>query len=487
MGAEAHLSTSQLAVEPGGSVTTELTVRNNGTVVDQFTFEVLDVTAAWATVTPPTLSLFPGAEGTVTVTFAPARVASVAAGPTPFAIRVNAQEDPGGSAVEEGTVDVGAFSDVTVELIPRTVRGRRSARTELAVDNRSNVPYRALLSGADPEQVLRFGFRPPFIDLPAGSAAYSRVTLQPARRFWRGQPVTHTFQVLLLPEQQFAPEPELVGVGAGSGIAGADGSPFAPPPPPPPPPGLPGPSGLPGPDGEPTGEITAVTESMSVHPAQLSADGSMLQEPILPSWFWKVVVAIVALAIILVILWFALVKPQIKASAQNQVTKQLAAAGITPPSSSGNGSKAAGGTKSGSPAAGGGGAPAAGGGGSGSTGSGTSGSSSSTAAGGNLNGSLLAVGNGTQSYTVPAGKRLEVTDLLVSNAAGDSGTIELARNNVVLMQWSMANFRDLDYHWITPTVFTAGQQMKLVVSGCSGACTPGVYYAGSLVTVSTGT
>ena len=49
------------------------------------------------------------------------------------------------------------------------------------------------------------------------------------------------------------------------------------------------------------------------------------------------------------------------------------------------------------------------------------------------------------------------------------------------MSWSMANFRDLDYHWITPTVFVARSQMQLVVNGCAGTCTPGIYYAGRLV------
>ncbi len=57
----------------------------------------------------------------------------------------------------------------------------------------------------------------------------------------------------------------------------------------------------------------------------------------------------------------------------------------------------------------------------------------------------------------------------------------LAKDNVVLMQWSLANFRDLDYHWITPTVFGPGTQMQLVVSGCASVCTPGIYYAGNLV------
>ena len=49
------------------------------------------------------------------------------------------------------------------------------------------------------------------------------------------------------------------------------------------------------------------------------------------------------------------------------------------------------------------------------------------------------------------------------------------------MQWAMANFRDLDYHWITPTVFGPGTQVQMIVSGCTGPCTPAIYYAGHLV------
>ena len=100
-----------------------------------------------------------------------------------------------------------------------------------------------------------------------------------------------------------------------------------------------------------------------------------------------------------------------------------------------------------------------------------------------MNGGAQAVGNGTKVvFIVPNGRSLQVTDILVENSAGDTGNLSLARSGVPVMQWSMANFRDLDYHWITPTVFGPGTQMQLVVSGCSGACTPGIYYAGHLVT-----
>jgi hypothetical protein len=100
----------------------------------------------------------------------------------------------------------------------------------------------------------------------------------------------------------------------------------------------------------------------------------------------------------------------------------------------------------------------------------------------NVNGGVTATGDGTRVvFTVPNGKTLQVTDILVENASGATGTLTLARSGTPVMSWSMANFRDLDYHWITPTVFVANSQMQLVVNGCAGSCTPGIYYAGHLV------
>src|SRR2546430_1985218 len=76
----------------------------------------------------------------------------------------------------------------------------------------------------------------------------------------------------------------------------------------------------------------------------------------------------------------------------------------------------------------------------------------SLGAGGTINKVRQASGNGTYLiFTVPKGRTLQVTDLLVENSAGDAGNLTLALNGTPVMQWAMANFRDLDYHWITPT------------------------------------
>jgi hypothetical protein len=73
MGAAAHLETRLVPVDPGSTAAVPIRVRNTGSVVDQFTIQVLGEAAAWTVVAPPSVSLFPGAEETATITFTPPR------------------------------------------------------------------------------------------------------------------------------------------------------------------------------------------------------------------------------------------------------------------------------------------------------------------------------------------------------------------------------------------------------------------------------
>jgi hypothetical protein len=431
MGALARLPQSVADVEPGGSVSLELTVRNTGTVVDQFNFELLGGAAAWTTFDPPTVSLFPQAEETVQAVFAPPRASDTASGPVPFGIRVESREDPQGSVVEEGTVNVAEFSDGTAELTPRATRVALRGRLQVAVDNRSNIPYQAELVGTDGESAYDYVFRPPLVDVPAGSVAFAKATIRPKAPYWRGPSTTQPFQVLLRQQHMDGAGPEL------------------------------GPAGT--------------------HPPELLADGAVVRDALLPGWLGKVVAGLLALCAVLALLWFTLVKPQITAAAQNQVKKDIipvamqvsklnhavgaiAARQALPPAPHPSGPPAP------KPATNPHNHPA----------SGTTGSKRvivSTP----VNASLTATGNDTTTaYPVPAGKTLEITDILLENSAGASGSVFLKDNNTVLMSWALADFRDLDYHWITPVFFPAKSRLQLTVSNCTGVCTPSLYFAGSM-------
>src|SRR6202162_4455730 len=109
LAAHATLASKPFTVTPGGEAFTEVRIRNSGTVVDQFTLEVLGDASAWAIVEPAVVPLFPGAEAVARVKFKPPKSPSVLAKAIPFAVRVQSREDSRASLVEEGVVEGGTL------------------------------------------------------------------------------------------------------------------------------------------------------------------------------------------------------------------------------------------------------------------------------------------------------------------------------------------------------------------------------------------
>ena len=64
--------------------------------------------------------------------------------------------------------------------------------------------------------------------------------------------------------------------------------------------------------------------------------GSMLQESLLPSWFLKALLLLLAALVALVLIWFLFLRPVIQSTAQERTDAALQQAGITPPSNPGS-------------------------------------------------------------------------------------------------------------------------------------------------------
>ncbi|HVM09725.1 MAG TPA: hypothetical protein VM345_14755 [Acidimicrobiales bacterium] len=171
------LRTPAVTVEPGGEAVAELTIKNTGTVVDQFVVNLLGEASAWARCDPAAVSLFPGAEETVNVRFTPPRSASVTAGAVAFGVQVTSQEDREFSVVEEGTVSVGGFSALTLKVVPRTSQGKRAVKHRVEITNAGNAPLQASLDAIDPDAQLAFDFDPHSIEVPAGGEAVAQLRI----------------------------------------------------------------------------------------------------------------------------------------------------------------------------------------------------------------------------------------------------------------------------------------------------------------------
>src|SRR5699024_475821 len=159
-------------------------------------------------------------------------------------------------------VDVLPYLQTTAELIPRTSHGRRGARHRLAVDNRGNAPVTVQLSGGDEAGALDVEITPPALTGEPGHAMFADLKVAPFERFWRGPEVTHPFTVTVAAENS----------------------------------------------------------------TPVVLDGTHVQEPQMPGWLPKLLLALLGLLLLLALLWFLVLKPTIVSAAQAAVEEPVAQA-----------------------------------------------------------------------------------------------------------------------------------------------------------------
>ncbi|MYW07288.1 hydrolytic protein [Streptomyces sp. SID2563] len=383
-----------VTVSPGAEATTTLTVRNDGDIVEAYTLDVVGDCAAWTTVEPARVSLYPGTSETVTVRFAPPRSHEVRAGEKPLGIRVLPAEHPESVAVPEMTVVVEPFHELRARLEPGRRRGWLGARFRTVVQNLGNAPTEVALAGRQQGEELRLAFTPERRKLEPGESAEAGLKVRARKLIWFGAPAAWPFEVV-------AGEPE---------DAGAEN------------PRQGGPEPL---------------------------QGEFAQIPVFPKWLLILLAAILAL----LLAWFALVRPAVRSTAKEAGAKAAQEENRQPRqggSASGGGQQDPQGKGEGS-----GGADGSGGatGGSGSTG----GSGGGSGGGGNpqqmsetIDVQTAPGGRKAGTYVVPEGKTFGVTDIVVANFQGDEGLLTISFGQRKITTIALETFRNQDYHWVTP-------------------------------------
>jgi hypothetical protein len=168
----------------------------------------------------------------------------------------------------------------------------------------------------------------------------------------------------------------------------------------------------------------------------ITLDGTLVQGPLLARWMVLAALGAIALLVAVALLWFLAVVPAVKSVARDAV--------ISPSPVTGGGGGGGGGGHSPSP-------PVV---------------NPTTSAGGLNFSQRLAPGQ--NQYKAPAGTTLYVTDLVFNNPGSESGTISLQRDGVSLLVENLSNFRDLDYHFVTPLQVNPNQTIQL--AGACGQC-----------------
>ena len=78
-----------------------------------------------------------------------------------------------------------------------------------------------------------------------------------------------------------------------------------------------------------------------------------------------------------------------------------------------------------------------------------------------LQASAAAGETATESYIVSSGRQLSITDIVFQNPNGAIGSVALLRDDEVLLESELANFRDLDFHFVAPFSYDGGSTVAI--------------------------
>src|SRR5262249_48023043 len=172
----------QLEIAPGGRAQLRVRLANRTAVVDQFVVVVLGLDARM-TPAPQRIGLFPDQDGTLTFDLAVPAQQPPPAGQRVLAVRATSQDDPGLSRVEEFLLTVGPVAAASLRVQPPRIKGGRTGRFVVLVDNEGNVPMQVALRGEDGGEEVAFEFNPPVVQLPPGGTGESQGRARATRPF----------------------------------------------------------------------------------------------------------------------------------------------------------------------------------------------------------------------------------------------------------------------------------------------------------------
>ncbi|MEU8758769.1 hydrolase [Streptomyces sp. NPDC048659] len=191
------LDPAAVAVEPGSRATARLRVRNTGDTVEEYRLSLVGRPAGWGRVEPDVLRLYPGAEGTAEISFAPPRSPDAEAGPAAYGVRVEPRENGAVRDVVEGQLTIAPFTEIRAELLPPALTGRFRGKARVAVDNLGNTPVTASLVARDETDALEFDLAPNAVRVDPGRAAFADLGLRPRDIRWTGGEQSHRFTLAL--------------------------------------------------------------------------------------------------------------------------------------------------------------------------------------------------------------------------------------------------------------------------------------------------
>jgi hypothetical protein len=431
MSAQGVFNTNDTDLEPGSTTTLALMVTNLGDGAESFVMTPTGMAAAWTTIRPANITLFGGSQESVDVEISAPRLASTTAGPVALGVRIVPNSNPDEPARAETTIHISPTTDRRVTMLQPALRNRRRAVFEMMVENQGNTQASCRMLLVEPTGRLDGEFDPPAVGVEPGGSTLVRLKVRSNRLLWDRRARSIPFIVDAdQPAPRRRPEAPNTGDGTGTGTSG---------------------------------EATSISAK---------ASATFIQAPVLPERLWWRLSTVALSLGALAVLWFGLVRPEIRRSADLAVSRlpvpQATVVGGGP--ATGTGDPALG-VSTTSPVA---------------EGSAVPGEPFSSS----LPSGAAQSETSTQTYTVPAGKQLLVKQLIVQNPDGDQGTATITIG-VIPFVYNLVTLDGIDANqgFVDPLQVLSGETVTFAVTcasiGRAGAasCTPSATIIGRLLDV----
>jgi beta-lactam-binding protein with PASTA domain len=190
----------EVAVVPGDRVRVVAHVRNQGTIVDNYSLVVHGFPREWYTVVPETIYLVPfGSAGAyeqeVEIHLHPPRTPEAQARRWELSVGVSSRAHGAEVASAPMTLGIHPYEDYAVRVRPARASGRRRASYDVTIANNANAVALLALDANDSDGACEFTFEHDTVELGAGETKPVRLTCRPPRQIWIGRAVERRFEI----------------------------------------------------------------------------------------------------------------------------------------------------------------------------------------------------------------------------------------------------------------------------------------------------
>jgi beta-lactam-binding protein with PASTA domain len=189
-----------VAVLPGDRARVIALVRNQSSIVDNYTLTVNGLPREWYTVMPETVYLVPfGSAGAyeqeIEIHLHPPRTPEAEARRWELEVAVVSGASGGQVASSPMTLGIHPFEDYAIRVRPERASGRRRAKYDVAIANNANALVLLALDAHDSDGECDFKFEHHTVEIGASDTKTVSLRCRPPRQIWIGRPLERRFEI----------------------------------------------------------------------------------------------------------------------------------------------------------------------------------------------------------------------------------------------------------------------------------------------------